>query len=224
MATLDYLVAFRQTFAYQLIFIFILFVLFVIIGGLIAFFVIRWLIYNKKIVIVEKVNGIYEFSRRDKARAIRFPETGTVIIYLKKLKKYQAFPTKRVGRNTYMFYLKNGQTLVNVGIEDLDQKTKELKLKLPDTEMSLSRDGLQKIFKDRFQKISWLAKYGVVLGAVVFIVVFGIMVYLGMDKFIEFVDRLGGLTGQLEAVAARIEQMMASADNICQGGSGFVEV
>lgn len=193
-----------------LIFFFIFLVLFsAVIGG-----IFWWLQWRKKILIIEDTIGVPQITRKDRAKAIRFKDTGLVIFYLRKLKKYIAYPDKSIGKNLYLFYLKDGQRLVNLGFEDISEKMGKLKLSFPSTEMSIARDGLVKLFKDKFNRVTFWDKYGGIISYTLLIMITGVVIWLILDKFLDYITALGGVADQLGMVVEKVEQLLVTADNV----------
>jgi len=224
MAAMDVLIKMRKAIPYQALLFGVGLILIICILGVIAYFIIKhFVIYKYKCPITERIGNEYRDTFVCRARAVRNPETGLTLMHIARpLNRIQPWPEKSIGLNTYKFYWKDKQRLINIGYEDIDEKINAMKLKLPATEMSISRDGLQKIYKERFVKTGFFSKYGIVIGGIAFIAIMGIMIYLNFDKFIASIDSFGVVADKFSAIADKLDSIISKMDNVCTGGSGLV--
>ena len=197
---------------------FILFIIVAVIIAVIAFIIIRNMKFRYKIWIFDKVSGRTELVAMDRARVTRLGESGDTILYLRKMKKYIPTPSIQTGRNTYFFYIREDREWINIGIEDIDLKMREVKANFLDKEMRYARAALQKNLKDRYNKITFMEKYGSYIAYVGLIVVIGIMTYLLFDKFIELSGSINAAMDKVPEVLEQLKGCISASSNVCGGG------
>jgi len=213
----QYLPEFNLDFAYYfgiMTWAIIILIFGVIVAGIIYYFLMKN-IFNKKIIIFEKVSGRYEPVGKDKAAEIKVGIGGDTIFKTKKLKKYLPRPRIRMGQNSYWFAIREDGEWINIGIEDIDQKMKAAKVHYLHEDMRYSRASLQKLLKDNYQKKTFLEKYGGVMAYSGLIIITALGVWLVADKMLDIVTQVAGQIDIANKLAERQEQILAAMDNIC---------
>jgi len=185
-----------------------------IVGVVLAFFLLK-LRFNKKIVIFEKINNRYERTGTDLARDFKIGLAGDTIILLKKRKKYLTNPKIQNGRRTYWYAIREDGEWINFGIEDLNEKTREMGIKFSDEDMKHSRSALQRNLRDRYDKPSFLQKYGGMLAYATLILVTCVGAWLIADKFLLIVDKVGYQIELANQLATTQREILGALDNVC---------
>jgi len=179
--------------------------------------------YNKKIIVFEKVGTSFVPQRRDRGMEIRFSTAGDTITYLRKHKKYIPNPTIQTGNREYWYFIREDDEWINFGLENLNEESRKVGAKFLDKEMRFARTSIQKGLKDRYETQGVWAKYGSYIVAVSFVTLIGVFTYLLWDKWIDLAGTTKNAIDASVLVLERTDQILASLDNICSGGSGLIQ-
>ncbi len=193
------------------------FLLFLAGGGVVGFIYLYRRKFNKKIVIFEKINGVFQPTRSDRASEVKLSTSGDTIFYLKKHKKYIPNPSIQTGIRTYWFFIREDDEWINFGLEDLDLLSKKVGARFLDKEMRFARTQIQKGLKERYDKPSFWQQYGLLLFSIAYIVIIGIMTWLLFDKWIELAGTTNAGVETAAKVMEKIDQTMGSLANLCSG-------
>ena len=199
---------------------FIIAILFLVGFGIGVFFFIRWLKFNKTVVILEDVQGSDDLEPvgKDKAMLVKVAKSGMEVLYLKKRKVYKGAYGKRMGKNMYYFAIGPDGYWYNVTLGSLEKGMNKIGIRPTPVNMRYQNEALQEIIKQRYNQESWLTKYGGVIAFVVLIMAFGIMAYLMMSKFSE----VGSWTAQNLQVVKEVQEetktIIGALDNLKYGG------
>ena len=191
----------------SIIALFIFGVIFIILTGVITYFVIRRMKFNKKIVIFERINDKFQPTRKDKAMEVKFSTSGDTIFYLQKNKKYLPNPRLQSGRRVYYYFIRQDGEWINFELTDLDEESRKMGAKFLDKEMRYARTQIQKGLKERYDKPGFWQLHGQTIMNIVYYVVMGMMVWLALGKFIE-------LVGSLDGVVDKVNNLMETSDAI----------
>ena len=192
----------------------LIFTLALIVVGVLLYVAYDRIRYNKKIVIFEKINGRFMPTRRDKAMEVRVGESGDTVFYLKKNKKSVPPPQIQTGARTYWYAVRRDGEWINIGMEDVDEKLELARVQFHSPGVRLARVGMQKNMEKRFEKITFMQKWGGMIVFTLLIVLSGVMMYLMLDKMIDFMAQMGGLLGKLEGVVERQDQLLANVNEL----------
>lgn len=204
------------------IFVWILvFILFLGIVGVVVYFVIKRFKFNKKIVIFERISGSFEPVIKDRAMVMKHGKGGDTIFYLKKLKKYQPTPSLQTGRNTYWFWMREDNELINFTPGDFDEQAREIGAKFLDKEMRYARTSLQETFKERYDKPSFWAAHGTMILNIASITILLVFLFLIVDKLIDVVGQVGKVIEHADKVLVTVNGQIDKLDNVVNGGSGL---
>jgi len=180
--------------------------------------------FNKKITILENIAGQgYVPTRKDKARLVKIGDGGEEVLELKKHKVYRTAYGKKIGKNTYAFAIGSDGYWYNVTFGDLDKKLKELRMNPIDRDMRYMHVAIRRNIKDRYEKITFLQKYGGLLAYTALIAITGVMMWLLFDKFLD----IGNTVQNAVQIAADVNEQTArllSAMDSIKGGSGITQV
>lgn len=185
-----------------------------------------WYITKKRfkytIRIFEKVDGRYKPTMTDKAMERKIGIGGDTIFYFQKLKKIVPTPNIQTGNNTFWFARREDGEYINIGMEDIDFKLREVGINYLDKETRYARASLQKLNKDRFNKETFWQKYGRDILTIIFIVVISVMLLLVTSKLVELVGSIGNLQKSSSDIAEKVSGLLGSVDNICSN-SGVIK-
>lgn len=205
----------------QTLFILMLIILGAIVIGVVTYFVVKRMQYKFKIVIFQKVGGVPQPSLRDKGRMVRLGESGDTALRLLKAKKLLPTPTIQTGIKTFWYYVSDDGEWMNFGPGDFEESRREMGATFLDKEMRYARTSLQAMAKERYDKGSFLTKYGGIIAYGIFILITAIGFYLLLDKMTEVSAAAGGAVEAASAVLEKTSEILGSLDNL-QGGSGIV--
>lgn len=182
-------------------------------------------VYNKKIFDFENISGQgWQLVLKDKARIIKVGDGGEEIMYLKKRKTYRTAYGKKMGLNQYWFAKGQDGYWYNVVLGDLDAKMGMLDIEPIDRDMRYMHVAIRKNIDKRYDRTSFMEKYGVmIILGVYFLVVIIALWFL--------IDQIGSLMSSAESVIVNsntltktLTEALVKVDAACSGGSGLVEV
>ena len=158
---------------------------FVIILGILAYFIISARRYNKKIIIFENIGGRgYMPVGNDKAMLVKIGDDGEQILYLKKHKVYKQAHGRKMGKNTYWFAVGSDGYWYNFVMNDLDNVMGAMDIEPIDKDMRAFNIAIRRNIAERYDKVGFLAKYGVLIANIGFFLIMAIMLYLMWDKWL----------------------------------------
>lgn len=195
----------------------------IIVALIVAVLIFMWIRnkkYKYKIVIFEDVAGRGHIPvGKDKARLHSIGDTGEEVLYLRKAKKMkQAYGNKKVGENTYWFVIGSDGYWRNV-VPEYDDEGGKLDLKPTDRDMRYMHVALGRNLKERFDKQSFLQKYGGVLAYFGLIAITGIMMFLLFDKWMDVSQAANGAVEAATKVVEQAERLLAAVDSFDTSGS-----
>jgi len=198
-------------------------IIFIIAAGVITYFVIRRMRFNKKIVIFERINNQFQNTRTDWAMEVKFSTAGDTIFYLKKHKKYLPNPTMQTGNRVYWYFIREDGEWINFAPGDFDKDAKRLGARMLDKEMRYARTQVQRGLKDRYDKPGFWKQYGLLVLSIVYITILGVMFWLVLGRFVDLAGTLDGVTKSVGKLVETSGDILGALDNICSGGSGIVK-
>jgi len=201
---------------------FIFFIIIAILIAILAYFIAIMKIYNKKIQIFEKIGGRIILTKKDRAREIKIGNTGDTAFRTRKTKKILPTPSIQSGKRVYWFYIREDNEWINFGIGDIDEEMRQIKAHFLDKEMRYARTQLQKSMQERYQKITFLEKYGGLLVWTFFLIIMGIVMWLWFDKLTEMAGVAKDSLESARQVQELAKDTLISVDNIRSGGSGII--
>jgi len=138
--------------------------------------------FNKKIVIFKRVNGVVRPSETIKGMFQKIGTAGDYWLVTKKYKKVLARPRNEISKNTFWYFIRADGEWINFGLGDFDAQMKEAGANYQDNDMALSRVAIDRNLKDRFQKEGFWDKYGQTIMNIIFAVVLMVCVVVVMTK------------------------------------------
>jgi len=200
----------------------IILIIFIGIGGVAAYMIIKRLKFKHKIVIFEKLGGRFEPTAKDRAMELKLSKSGDTIFYLSKRKKYLPTPRLQTGKRTFWYFIREDGEWINFSPGDFDEQSRELGAKFLDYEMRYARTQIDRGLKERYDQPGFWKQYGLLVFSIAFIVIIGVMVWLLFDKWIALAATTNEAVETAGIVLDRTDQILSSLDNICSGGSGYV--
>ncbi len=195
----------------------IFFLIFCIGSGVITFIIMRNKKFNKVILLYENINGRFEPTMKLKAMNINIGDAGDQVLYISKIKKYIPTPSIQTGRNIYYFCIREDGEWFNFGVEDINEKFREMNAWFLDKEMRHTRTALQKNLKERFQKLTFLEKYGGLMVWTALVAIIGVSVFLWFDKMIELTGSVDTVVKASAKVVESSEKLISKLSNVCTG-------
>jgi len=195
-------------------------VIILVLFGIIIFFVIRAMKFNKKIVIFEEINGQFQPTRKDRATQIKLSTSGDTIFYTLKSKKYLPTPTYQTGSRTYWYFIRADDEWINFRPTDLNQESKKMGAMFLDKEMRYARTQIQRGLKERYDKPGFWQQYGLLIMGIGYIAIIGIMTFLLFDKWIDLAGVTNSGVETAGLVMDKVEAILGKLDNVC-GSSGI---
>jgi ATP-dependent Zn protease len=140
----------------------------------------RWLLYNKEVWGFENINGKgYVVTFKDKARLVKFGKTGEEVLFLRGKKVYRTAYGRKMGNNTYWFAVGQDGYWYNFVLGDLDAKREMLDIEPIDRDVRMMYVAMSKNVEERFNKPSFLDKYGTYLASgIIILLLLGSMWFL----------------------------------------------
>lgn len=201
--------------------IFLVLILFIVVLGVVSYFVIMYFMFNKRIIIWEKIGNTIQITKRDKARDIKLSPSGDYVTYLKKRRIYIPYATLQTGKRTYFYYLKPDGDLMPFTLTDIDELLGKAGVHFVHPEVRMAYREMEDALKLRLQKTSFWAKYGGQIMFIGLILVTGIMMWLVMDKWIDLSASVTNSVNVAKEVMELAKEVLVSVDNIKTGGSGI---
>lgn len=201
---------------------------FLISAGVITYIILNRLRWNFKWVLLEEMpNGKSQITKRGRCRLMSFGDHGEEIFFLKGLKKWRVAYGKRIGKNQIAWEVGQDGYWYNIEFSGLDKKLKEVGVYPVDRDMRYSYAAAHKGHLNRYDKKSFMEKYGTVIA---FGMLFICILAMGAFAWISFNGQAkvaainaDGLKTQKEVMQLATQVLQAVA-NIKTGGSGTVTV
>lgn len=211
-------------FNFGLIGIFIIILIaFVVFAGLLAlaiYLFIRAKQFKYRIHVFAKINNRFQRLIIDKARIMKINPFGDKVMYLSKSKRHLPMPVLQMGKNEFWYGLRGDGELINIDIEDLDEKAKRLNIHFVDTDMRMARIGLERHFQDIFKKTPEWKKLlmGLAIGVIIFImVVSNILMFSQFGKLAEKFDKSAQSVSELAVSVGQVASGLKNSLDYTQG-------
>lgn len=123
--------------------------------------------------------------------------------------------TKRMGKRSFWYFIKNNKELVNFTMKNLNEEMTEGKLEYDHTDMRYAETNLKELIKRNFRDKSmpWWKEYKEVISTV-------IIIFVVTFSFFFIMWRLGDILGEVSRLLTAAEQIIKSASLI--DGSGLI--
>jgi len=196
-------------------------ILFLILAGIAMFFISRFKVYNKQIIVFENIAGQgYQVVFKDRARLVKLGDGGEEILHLLKKKVYRTAYGKKMGKQTYWFAVGQDGYWYNIILGDVDAKMGMLDIEPIDRDMRYMHVAIRRNIQDRYRKQSFMDKYGDKIFNMITGVVLMVGIWFCLDKIADMASSVASAVKTGEQVQLLAKETLASIDNIC-GGSGI---
>ncbi len=192
----------------------------VIVGGIVAF--IYWTItqkkvYNQKLHFFEEVNKVMVPVEDLVARELIIPNTNVKVFYIKSKDLYMPRGTKKMGKKSYWYAIRNNREIVNFTMANINDKMKEADLDFDHEDMRLAflnlSDLIKRNYKDKSTK--WWKEYKDIISTVIFIFILTV-------AFFFIARQVGGLISSLNPLVDKITQALDQITKMCGGASSGI--
>ena len=191
-------------------------------SGLMIFYALRNVRYNKTLIIYEKISGKVVEVARDRAMNVKFSTDGTIVWYLKKSKRYLAPGVKQMGKRVYWFYIREDQEWINFELADLDEEMRTAGAHFLDKEARFTRTQIQRGLKDRYDAPGFWKQHGIMIMNMTFIILILLGTWLLFDKWIDLAGATTDGVRTSGVVLDKVNNVMSQLDRICIGGKGYI--
>lgn len=190
--------------------------------GIFAYIIYDRKVYSKTINDFENISGQgYQLTSKDRARLIKTGDGGEELMWLKKRKAYRTAYGRKMGPNVYWFAKGQDGYFYNVLLGDLDAKMGMLDIEPVDRDMRYMHVAIRKNIDKRYDKVSWLDKYGTYLATGFFMIIMIIGIWFLLSQMAEISSGVAASIKTAQEVMVESKSVIASLDNICTGGSGI---
>ena len=150
---------------------------------------------NKKIFWFEEVNSVPVPVGEDNACELIIPGTNISVFYIKAKDMYLPRPTKKMGKDSYWFMIKNNRELVNFALKNMNEEMKEANLDYDHTDMRYALTNLKELIKRNYRDKSqpWWREYKEVISLVILIFVLTLSFIFIISKVGSLIDKVGML-------------------------------
>lgn len=200
----------------------VLAILFALCCAGLTWFLVRWWQYKYKIIIFQRINGVFQETARRKARVIPIGKGGDQAILLNRPIKILPMPSIQSGKNTFNFFISDDGEWINFSFSDFDDDRRAVGSQFLDKEVRYARTSLQHMGEERYDTKGFWEKYGGIVAYASLILVTAIGFWMIIDKMVEFQITSGATTEALKQVAEKTSQILGQVDNINAGGSGLI--
>lgn len=188
----------------------VIFLLFILVGG--VFYLAYYLKkkkkkYDKKIFWFEEVNNVPVPVGEDSACELTIPGTNINVFYIKAKDMYLPRPTKRMGKDSYWYMIKNNREIVNFALKNINEQMKEANLDFDHTDMRYALTNLQELIKRNYRDKSqpWWREYKEIISLIVLIFVLTL-------SFIFIISKVGTLIDQVGTLIEHADQLISLAE------------
>jgi len=169
-------------------------------------------LYNKKIHWFEEVNGNIVPVDTDLATELTIPNTNITTFYIKKKDLYLPRPTKRMGKDSYWFVIKNNREIVNFTMKNINEEMKEGNLDYDHTDMRYALVNLRAMIQRNYRDNSkpWWREYKDVIGLVILIFVLSLSFFFIISKVAVLIDQAGILIDHADQLIKTAQTLRGS--------------
>ena len=192
--------------------------LFLVVGGI--FYAVYYLKkqkqkYNKKIFWFEEVNGMPVPVGENLACELIIPNSNIQVFYIKEKDMYLPRPTKRMGKDSYWFMIKNNREIVNFALKNMNEEMTLANLDYDHTDSRYALVNLKELIKRNYRDKSqpWWREFKDVIGLVILIFVLTL-------SFIFIISKVGGLIEKVGVLIDHADQLIKLAQTT--SGSGVI--
>lgn len=180
----------------------LLLIIMAIVGGGFAFFLYhkkQKTLYDQMLHFFEEVSGQMIPTEDLNATELIVPGTDIKVFYVKSKDIYLPRGTKKMGKKSYWYAIRNNRELVNFVMKNLNKDMIEVGLDYDHTDMRYAYANLREIIKRNYRDkaTKWWKEYANIIAVVVFVFVFTI-------SFWFLIGKIGGILDKIPALLDRI--------------------
>ena len=194
----------------------------------ISYYVIMKRNFNCKAIIFERISGHFQPVRTEPSGHIKISKEGTMAFFLRKSKVWLPTPTIQTGPRIYWFARKGDGSLVNIGLEDLDEKAKEMHIHFTNADMRYETVAIRKNLDHRFNKVGFWEKYGTMIIIIIMVVIVLVLLFLIFKEFVTFAGTMSSTQTAIAETVKNQDRILESLNNIYNTvnnpGSGIITV
>jgi uncharacterized membrane protein len=157
------------------------------------------------------------------AKVVKFGGAGDHLFFIRERKEYKAPPVIQMGKNIWWFWERRDGELINIGFGDVDEQMRKAGAYFIETDVRMTRLGIEKNLRDRLQKVGFWAKYGNTIMGIIFVIMITVALVI---LFSQLKDVSKALEGTANAVGKMADAVNKFYDVKLQGQnpSGLVPV
>ena len=178
--------------------------LIIILIGVFIFMQYQKKLYKYRIPLFTRVGNVPTRIAVYMAREVIMGKAGDRLWYIRKIKKYIPPPTIQSAANEFWHYQREDGEWVNFKMDDLDSVSKKAGVKYIDQDMRMMRLGIARNLEQRFNKQSFMEKWGNTIGSVIFFMVVSI-------AMVVFFHQLTGVVEKLNSAKSSVDQLLKTA-------------
>lgn len=183
--------------------------------------------WNYRVLVLENQTGLGARPKaRDKARLVGIGDGGEEVFYLRRHKKYKIGYGKYIGQNYICWTIGKDGYWYNTVFGDVDKSLGEVGVFPVAIDQRYATSAVRDLVKSNYASKSFMEKYGAVLyfGLFAFtMLIFAGVVWYTFDKLADSTANNIEAQKISQTVMETAKQVLSSLENICQGGSGFVD-
>ncbi len=170
--------------------------------------------YNKSIIKYREIDGITRKTGTERAKEIVLPGTSVRAFYLKSSGFFIPRPSIETGINEYWYFVRKDGEWMNIGIENVNEKLKELGLHFDHTDMRMANAALKRLVDKSYKKINWLKEYAPYIGFGVIIIMVSVGGYLVMGESSKVVSAAALNVEALAKITETMNSLLGNINNI----------
>lgn len=195
------------------------FLVFAIIIGVLTYFIIMTIRFNKRIVIFENISGQgFTPTGKDRAMTLKFGDGGEEILKLRKRNVLKQAYGRKMGKNTYWFVIGGDGYWYNATLEDFDNKLKKLGVNPIDRDIRYMNVAIRRNIKDRFDQVTFLQKYGGLIAFSALIIIMSVGFWFVTRELKETASILANSMNTAKEVLDASKNILVANDNILSSG------
>ena len=138
----------------------------------------------------------------DRAKEVKVGRAGDRLFYLRRQKRWFPPPVIQSGINEWWFWERDDGEFINIGLEDLNEKQRQLGIRFIDTDMRMQRLGIEKNLQYRLQEQNFWEKYGdkiINLAFYVFVTLMMVVLFFEWRKTAESLQGVADSVAKMNA-------------------------
>lgn len=184
-------------------------IVFLIIAGFgwLVWWIIQKKQYRHRIPLYRKVGGSPMRIGTYLAKDYKLGLAGDKLWFVKGLNKYIPPATIQTAPNEYMHYEREDGEWINVGLEDLDIKQKQLGVRYILQDMRSQRIATSELLESRLKNKNFWQKYEHIIMSVIFFLIVSIAMVIIFWQWSKIVESTAGIIGQLNQLIDQMDKV-----------------